>query len=83
MRFSTPVPSSCLALSAAPFLSSQAQVSSQIKVRDLSRATVTASPAQFSSWNEARSELCACRRVQPRAPRRRSGSRASLAAQDD
>ncbi len=43
----------------------KAQVSSQIKVRDLSRCTVTASPAQFSSWNEARSELCACRRVQP------------------
>ena len=35
----------------------KAQVSSQIKVRDLSRCTVTASPAQFSSWNEARSEL--------------------------
>ena len=33
------------------------QVASQIKVRDLSRATVTASPAQFSSWNEARAEL--------------------------
>ena len=26
-------------------------------MRDLSRATVTAAPAQFSSWNEARSEL--------------------------
>merc|ERR1712159_658735 len=33
------------------------QVAAQIKVRDLSRCTVTASPAQFASWNEARSEL--------------------------
>ena len=35
------------------------QVASQIKVRDLSRATVTAAPAQFSSWNEARCVLAA------------------------
>ena len=35
------------------------QVESQIKVRDLSRASVSISPAEFASWNEARAELMA------------------------
>lgn len=52
---------------------SQTQVAAQIKVRDLSRCTVTASPAGYSSWNEARSELMieqkkyACNHLYPRA----------------
>ena len=33
------------------------QVESQIKVRDLSRASVTLAPAEYTSWQEARSEL--------------------------
>ncbi len=33
------------------------QVESQIKVRDLSRASVTLAPAEYTSWSEARSEL--------------------------
>ena len=33
------------------------QVESQIKVRDFSRAQVTLSPADFTSWGEARAEL--------------------------
>lgn len=33
------------------------QVESQIKVRDLSHASVSVAPAEFASWNEARSEL--------------------------
>lgn len=33
------------------------QVESQIKVRDLSRATVSITPAEFSSWSDARAEL--------------------------
>jgi hypothetical protein len=33
------------------------QVESQIKVRDLSQASVTLSPAEYSSWSEARSDL--------------------------
>ena len=37
----------------------QSQVSSQIKVRDLSRATVSIAPADFRSWDEARAELIA------------------------
>ena len=31
------------------------QVESQIKVRDLSRASVSVSPSEYSSWSEARS----------------------------
>ena len=50
--------SPCLALSAAPFLCLQAQVSSQIKVRDLSRCTVTASPAQYAAFSNL--AVCAC-----------------------
>ena len=33
------------------------QVESQIKVRDLSRASVTITPAEFASWADARAEL--------------------------
>ena len=33
------------------------QVESQIKVRDLSRASVTISPSEYASWSEARSDL--------------------------
>ena len=33
------------------------QVESQIKVRDLSHTSVSISPADYSSWSEARSEL--------------------------
>lgn len=33
------------------------QVESQIKVRDFSKAQVSVSPAEYSSWSEARSEL--------------------------
>merc|ERR1719486_747307 len=33
------------------------QVESQIKVRDFSRAQVSISPADFSTWNDARAEL--------------------------
>ena len=29
----------------------------QIKVRDLSRATVSITPAEFSTWSDARAEL--------------------------
>jgi hypothetical protein len=32
-------------------------VDSQIKVRDLSKATVTLSPADYASWSDARNEL--------------------------
>ena len=35
------------------------QVASQIKVRDMSSASVSIAPAEFSGWNEARSELMA------------------------
>ena len=35
----------------------RAEVESQIKVRDLSRASVTLAPAEYTSWSEARSEL--------------------------
>ena len=35
----------------------QQQVSSQIKVRDLSAAKLTISPADTTSWQEARTEL--------------------------
>jgi len=51
---------------------SQTQVAAQIKVRDLSRCTVTASPAGYSSWNEARSELCARRLDAALPPRARA-----------
>ena len=34
-----------------------AEVESQIKVRDFSRAEVSITPAEFGSWDEARSEL--------------------------
>ena len=34
-----------------------AEVESQIKVRDFSSASVSLQPAEFSSWNDARSEL--------------------------
>ena len=33
------------------------QVESQIKVRDLSRCSVSVSPAEFGTWSQARSEL--------------------------
>jgi len=33
------------------------QVESQIKVRDMSRASVSIQPAEYASWSEARSEL--------------------------
>jgi len=33
------------------------QVESQIKVRDLSRASVSITPAEFASWSDARAEL--------------------------
>ena len=33
------------------------QVESQIKVRDLSRATVSIQPSEYASWSEARSDL--------------------------
>ena len=35
----------------------KSQVSSQIKVRDLSKAMVSVSPADYSSWSNARAEL--------------------------
>ena len=35
----------------------KAQVESQLRVRDLSNASVTLSPADFSSWTEAKNEL--------------------------
>lgn len=33
------------------------QVASQIKVRDFSQTKITIAPAEFSSWQEARTEL--------------------------
>ena len=33
------------------------QVESQIKVRDLSRASVSIQPSEYASWSEARSDL--------------------------
>lgn len=47
--------SSCLYESILPLV--RTQVESQIKVRDLSRAMVSVSPAEYSSWPEARNEL--------------------------
>lgn len=35
----------------------QKQVNSQIKVRDLSRMTVSAQPAEFNNWGDARNAL--------------------------
>lgn len=35
----------------------RSQVASQIKVRDMSAANISISPAEFSGWSEARSEL--------------------------
>ena len=35
----------------------QTQVSSQIRVRDMSRATVSVEPAEFSSWEDARASI--------------------------
>jgi hypothetical protein len=35
----------------------KSQVESQIKVRDLSKATVSIQPSEFSSWSDARAEL--------------------------
>jgi hypothetical protein len=37
----------------------KAQVSSQIKVRDLSSVSVSLEPAEYSSWHEARTALVA------------------------
>lgn len=37
----------------------RAQVSSQIKVRDMSSARVSIAPSEYSGWSEARSELMA------------------------
>ena len=41
----------------APTALVKTQVESQIKVRDLSRATVSITPAEFASWSDARAEL--------------------------
>jgi len=41
----------------APAALVKTQVESQIKVRDLSRASVVITPAEFSSWANARAEL--------------------------
>ena len=37
----------------------QAQVASQIKVRDLSNTSIVLSPADYSSWQDVRSQLMA------------------------
>jgi flagellar biosynthesis/type III secretory pathway protein FliH len=37
----------------------KAQVESQIKVRDMSNVSVSLEPAEFSSWQEARTSLMA------------------------
>ncbi len=44
-------------LTAHPFVVRSTQVESQIKVRDLSHASVSFVPAEYSSWSEARSEI--------------------------
>ena len=45
----------------------KAQVESQIKVRDFTNSSLVIAPAEFGSWNEARTEMMGERKAQLRA----------------